>query len=169
MSKTILKINDNRKSLTFEREFSVTKDKLWEAYSSANMLDRWFAPKGWDCITKQHSFKDGGRWVYTLKCIDPKQTDFYGMEMPGMLTYDSINPKDSFGYTDTFLNEQGEIDSTMPSSHTVLTLRPKGTGTQLSFTTSYQSVEALQQVIEMGMQQGLEESHDKLEELVKSL
>ena len=173
MTKTTFKINDDKKSLTFERDFSVSKDKLWEAYTSASMLDKWFAPKGWECTTKEHSFEDGGKWIYSLKCTDPEQTDFYGMEMPGVLTYDSINPEDSFVYTDTFfdafLNERGEVDTTMPGSHTILTMVSDGTGTILTFTTSYESAEDLQQVIEMGMQQGLEESHDKLEELVSSL
>lgn len=161
--KTTFTVSGDKKSLTVERQFNALQEKVWEAYSHSDKLDQWFAPRGWECTTKEFSFENDGNWVYSLKCVDPEQKDFYGMEMPGMITYDSIDPKDSFGYTDVFLNDKGEVDESMPSSHTELTLEPNGNGTLLSFTTTYASAEALEQVIEMGMEQGLDESFDKLE------
>ena len=164
--KTSFTISEDKKSLTVERQFKATQDTVWGAFSSSDMLDRWFSPRGWECTTKEFNFEDGGTWVYSFRCVDPEQKDFYGMEMPGMLTYDSINPKDSFGYTDTFLNDKGEVDESMPSSHTELTLTTNDDGTLMSFITTYASPEALDQVIEMGMKDGLNESFDKLEEVL---
>ena len=164
---TTFTIQDDKKSLKVERQFTATQEKLWEAYSTEEMLNQWFAPHGWECTTKELNFENGGKWVYSFKCVDEQQTEFYGMEMPGQLTYDSINPKSSFGYTDEFLNDDGTVNGEMPGSHTELQLIENDEGTLLSFTTTYTSEEALQQVIEMGMQQGLDESFDKLGNLLE--
>lgn len=166
--KTTFRSGQDKKSLTVERQLDASQDKVWEAYSNAELINQWFAPNGWKCTTKELDFKNGGKWVYSLECVDPEQKDLYGMQMPGILIYDSISPNDSFGYTDAFLDEEGTVNEDMPSSHTELTLEPIKDGTLLSFTTTYASAEALEQVIEMGMKQGLDESLDNLEKLLQS-
>lgn len=166
MNKTNFTVSEDKKSITVERQFTAGQDKVWKAYTTAEMLNQWFAPTGWVCTTKEFSFEDGGKWVYMFKCVDPEQKDYFGMEIHGQLIYDSINPKNSFGYSDAFLDEEGNVNEDMPSSHTELTLIANADGTSLSFTTTYASAEALEQVIAMGMQDGLSESFDKLEALL---
>ena len=166
MNKTNFSINPDKKSFTVERQFSAQQDKVWEAYTNSQFLDRWFAPTGWECRTKEFAFENGGSWIYSLTCTDPEQADFFGMEMSGQIIYDSIEPQHSFAYTDAFLNEEGSVDDNMPSSYTNLTLTKNQEGTLLSFTTTYPSEEALEEVIVMGAQSGLDESFAKLSNII---
>ena len=166
MSNTNLTIGEDKKTFMLTRNFETTQDKIWEAYTSADLLSKWFAPEGWVCNTKSHDFSEGGEWEYALKCVDEAQGEYFGMEMPGKLVYDSINPKESFGYTDYFVGEDGEVDKTMPSSHTVVSFKSTDNGVLFSSVTTYDSEEALQQVLEMGMQEGIDQSHNKLAKLL---
>jgi len=169
MSKTSFTISDDRKSLTLERTFQTTQNKLWQAYTSGDILTQWFAPTGWKCTTEKHDFSENGEWIYNVKCVDKEQTEFFGQEMPGKLIYTDINPEDSFGYTDCFIDEDGNVDISMPSSYTLVTFTEQGDATiLLKSKTTYESAEALQQVIEMGAQEGLDQAHDKLESLVQN-
>ena len=160
MSKTT--ISNDKKVLTIEREFAASQSALWSALTEATKLDTWFAPKGWKCTTKSHDFIENGKWIYTLKCVDEAQTDFFGMEMPGMLSYYDIQAMDSFSYKDVFLDENGDIDQSLPGSNTLLELIEQENNILLRMTTAYASAEALQEVIQMGAIDGISESFDKL-------
>jgi len=168
MSETTFTIADDEKTLIVERTFDAPKSQVWKAYSTRELLRRWWGPRGWETIIKRLEFEDGGTWHYGMKCVDERQGEWFGKTSWGRFTYANIRPEDSFEYTDVFCDEDGNAIPNMPTSHTVVTLVERAGGTTVTSTTAYASEEALSQVLEMGMKEGLTQSLDKLEEVLRS-
>jgi len=57
----ILKDLTNRK-LNVTRAFSAPVEKVWRAWTEAEQLDKWWAPRPWKAITKTMDFTPGGFW-----------------------------------------------------------------------------------------------------------
>ena len=48
------------------REFAADLDLVWDAFTKAEILDQWMAPKPWRVQTKEMDFREGGRWLYAM-------------------------------------------------------------------------------------------------------
>jgi len=167
MSETRFTVADDRKTLIVERTFDAPKGRVWKAYSTRELLQRWWGPRGWETVIKQLEFEDGGTWHYGMKCVDENQGDWFGTTSWGKFTYANIRPEDSFEYTDVFCDEEGAPIPGMPSSHTVVRLVERDGKTTVTTTTAYATEQALSQVLEMGMKEGLTQTLDKLEEVLR--
>ena len=169
MAKTNFTVVDDGKSLLMERTFSASKDKLWHAYTDAEALAKWWGPIGWETEVKKLDFSEGGEWIYVMKCVDENQGEWFGQTSAGKTVFSNIKPGDSMQYTDYFTDEEGNINEEMPSSLTTLIFTENEDGTtSLKATTTYETAEALKQVLEMGMEEGYGQTLDKLEEFVRT-
>lgn len=167
MNKTRFTIADDKRTLVIERTFNAPKRKLWEAYTKAEKLALWFAPKGWSTEVKKFDFIEGGEWIYVMKCEDKAQAEWFGKTSAGKAVYRDIIPEDSFGYTDYFTDEEGNANKTMPTSESSVHLTENADKTtRLTVTTTYQTEEGLKRVLAMGMEEGYGQTLDKLEEVV---
>lgn len=167
MDKTNFTISDDNKTLVMERTFNAPKTKIWKAYSDAEALATWWGPEGWETEVKHLEFVEGGHWLYVMKCVDVNQGEWFGQTSAGKAVYENINPEDSFEYVDYFSDENGQVNEEMPASHSVLTLTDNEDGsTTMVVKTSYETEEALKQVVEMGMKEGYAQTLDRLEAFV---
>lgn len=166
MSKMIFTVGDDGRTLTVRRTFKAPKSAVWRAFSDPALLAQWWGPRGWETEIKHMDFSDGGYWHYGMKCTDIQQGDWYGKTSWGHGTYQNINPQDSFEYTDAFSDENGTINPDMPIARTIVELTESGGATTVTSTTIYDTAEALAQVLEMGMKEGLTQTWDRLAELV---
>lgn len=48
------------------REFAADLDLVWDAFTNAEILDKWMGPKPYRVQTKEMDFRVGGRWLYTM-------------------------------------------------------------------------------------------------------
>ena len=123
------------------------------------MLDRWFAPKPPTTKTKSMDFREGGHWHYAM--VEPN-----GQEYWGRLDYQSIQPIDHYKALDGFSDASGAINPDLPRSTWNVTFSERGAHTVVETVVAYGSPEALQQVIDMGMKDGLASTLDRLDELL---
>ena len=59
-----------KRVLTLKRTFDASVELVWEAWTQAEHIVRWWAPKGMQVTIVEHSFKPGGKWKYTLPMPD---------------------------------------------------------------------------------------------------
>lgn len=168
MNPTTFTIGEDKQSLVMERRFPAIRERVWDAYSKPELLAQWWGPYGWTTEIKHLEFAVGGYWHYCMRCEDKAQGDFYGMESWGKATYTEINPIESFSYVDVFSDEHGGTNTDFPASSTTVKLVDEGDQTLLVSTTRYDSPEALNQVLEMGMQEGFTQTLDRLETLLRN-
>ena len=64
----------DKRTVTIERTFNAPIALAWEAWTQSEHIANWWAPKGMTLEVKQHDFREGGDWEYTM--IMPNGNEF---------------------------------------------------------------------------------------------
>lgn len=155
-------VDKERNTITFRREFAANRQLVWDCYTKSDLLDKWFAPKPLTTKTKSMDFSRGGHWLYAM--VEPNGTEYWGR-----LDYLTIQPIDNYTALDGFCNEEGELNSDMPRSNWDVTFTDKDENAMVETVISYKSLGDLEAVINMGMQEGLSSTLERLDELLVTL
>ena len=59
-------VDKSTNTIHITREFAADIDLVWDAFTTAEILDQWVAPKPWKSKTKVMDFKVGGRRFYAM-------------------------------------------------------------------------------------------------------
>ena len=59
-------VNKENKSVHVTREFDADRALVWKAWTTAELLDQWWAPKPYRNVTKSLDLRDGGLWMYCM-------------------------------------------------------------------------------------------------------
>lgn len=148
--------------ITIRREFNAPKALVWDCYTKAELLDQWFAPEPFVAKTKSMDFREGGHWHFAM--VDPD-----GNEHWVRFDYEKIDPKDRYRAQDAFSDAEGSVNRDLPVSTWDVTFEDKTPRTLVQITATYQTSEALQQVVDMGMKEGLEATLSALDKLLERL
>lgn len=165
MSET--KVTKEGRTLTIVRVIKAPKDKVWQAYTDADIFAKWWGPNGWETTVKHMDFIPGGYLLYGMKCVDKDQGEWYGQTSWGKAGYDIIDPKDSFTYTDYFSDEDGKINQSLPATKVEMKFEEQGGQTKLTSISTFSSEEDLNKVLEMGMEEGIKQTIDRLADLLE--
>lgn len=159
MSKALFTKNEANKSLVVERSFAAPRNKVWEAWTTSALLDQWWGPKPWNAITKEMDFREGGHWIYAMTGPD-------GTKQWCIVQYKTINPERSFTGTDAFSDENGIPNTDMPVTEWLVLFEDDGTGTKITVTSTYATLDDMNSIIKMGFQEGFSMGLDQLEALL---
>ncbi|WP_170220150.1 SRPBCC domain-containing protein [Paenibacillus anaericanus] len=155
--------------LILEREFNAPRELVFQAFTKAEHLKQWWGPRGWTLPVCHVDFREGGVWHYCMKCEDKNQGDFYGMESWGKAAYREIVVPEKIVYVDYFSDAEGNVAEDMPQTLVTLTFIETDNGTRVINRGEYATAEALKQVMDMGMMQGITDTWNRLVEHLKSI
>lgn len=148
-----------KNTLTIRREFLAARPLVWDCYTKSELLDRWFAPKPMTTKTKSMDFREGGHWHYAM--IEPNGTEYWGWT-----DYLTINPIDQYTSRDAFCDAEGTINEGLPRADWRVTFTDKGENALVETVVTYKSLADLETVIQMGMEEGMLATLEKLDELL---
>lgn len=167
MTKVKVFKNLESNTLTLEREFDGSNEKVWKAYADKEWFEAWWGPEGWETTTKEFNFVPGGRVLYGMKCVDPNQGDWYGKTEWGLMEIEKVDEPNSFTYKDKFANEDGTVREDMPQmSIKVDFVLTSGGKTNLVIQSTAESAEQIEQLVQMGMVEGFDSQMNKLDEML---
>jgi uncharacterized protein YndB with AHSA1/START domain len=155
-------VDKEKNTLTIRREFLAGRQLVWDAYTKRELLDQWFAPKPLTTKTKSMDFREGGHWIYAM--VEPNGTEYWGRT-----DYLTIHPIDYYTALDAFCNSEGEINPELPRANWDVTFTDLGANAVVQTIVTYQSLNDLETVIQMGMQEGMMLTLEKLDDLLLSL
>jgi uncharacterized protein YndB with AHSA1/START domain len=155
-------VNKEKNTLTIRREFLAGRQLIWNCYTRSEYLDQWFAPKPLITKTKSMDFREGGHWHYAM--VDPGGTEYWGLT-----EYLEIKPIDYYTALDAFSNAAGEINKDLPRAKWLVSFSNKEANALVETIVSYDSLSDLEKVIEMGMEQGMMATLEKLDELLLTI
>lgn len=144
-----------------EREFAAPLANVWAAWTQAELLDQWWAPKPWKARTKTMDFREGGHWLYAM--VGPQ-----GEQHWARADYYSVQPQKSFSLKDAFTDENGNVNSELPGSSWANTFRQTGDSTRVTVEITYQSLADLEKYIELGFREGFTAALENLDELLQA-
>jgi uncharacterized protein YndB with AHSA1/START domain len=155
MGKTTFTKDEQNARLTIERTFRAPRSRVWEALTHPAILDQWWAPKPWMAQTLHMDFRVGGYWHYAMNGPD-------GEQHFGRMSYLEIEPEQRFMAADVFADESGTAVEDLPTQTFETTLAEEGDTTTVVIVVQYKSLEDLERIIAMGMQEGLTMAQDQL-------
>jgi uncharacterized protein YndB with AHSA1/START domain len=153
-----LKVKADGKTLTLSRQFDAPRDLVFDAFSDCEHLAQWWGPRGWELTHCEIDFRPGGQWHY---CMNSEADD---MESWGLEEYEEIERPATIKYVDYFSDEQGNKNMDMPAAPTVVTFTESDGVTTLESITEYATEKDLQQVLEMGVEEGVRQTWERLDE-----
>lgn len=148
------------KTVTIVKEFAAELPLVWDAYTKQEILDQWWAPKPWESKTKVMNFEEGGRRFYAM--VSPE-----GQEHWALQKYTSITPKTNFKLYNSFADK--DENPQLPGSEWDLNFTDLNENTKVVITIYNESLERMEQMIEMGFKEGFTMTLKSLEELLATL
>lgn len=155
-------VDKESNQLTLRREFWADRQLVWDCYTKSELLNQWFAPKPMTTKTKSMDFREGGHWHYAM--VDTNGTEYWGFT-----EYKTIQPIDFYTSLDAFSNEQGQVNKDLPRAKWRVSFSNKSENTLVETIVQYNSLSDLEAVIQMGMEQGMTMTLEKLDELLATL
>lgn len=149
-------------TMTVVAEFPVPLQRLWEAYADPRQLERFWGPPTYPARFTRHDMYAGGRSDYTM-------TGPGGDESRGFWEYLDVRPLQSFEVRDGFARPDGSPDTDLPSMRMLFTFAATATGSQVVTTTYFDSLEDLDRLLGMGMEQGMREAMGQMDDVLADL
>ncbi|HEY9534159.1 MAG TPA: SRPBCC domain-containing protein [Mucilaginibacter sp.] len=156
----ILKDISSRK-LNITRAFNAPVEKVWRAWTEAEQLDKWWAPRPWRAITKTMDFTEGGMWLYCM--AGPNDEKAWCR-----VDFKAIAPVKSFVADANFCDEEGAIDTSFPTMNWDNHFLPTDTGSKVEITLSFDNEADLEKIIQMGFKEGFSMGLENLDELLEA-
>jgi len=148
------------KTVFIKREFDADLSLVWDAFTKAEILDQWVAPKPWTSKTKYMNFEVGGKRFYAM--VSPE-----GQERWIIQEYTAITPKTNFKMYNAFADKDENPE--LPGSEWDYTFSEQDEKTKVSITIYNESLARMEKMIEMGFTEGFKMSMNNLENLLATL
>ena len=145
------------KKLTVVRGFDAPLERVWEAWTKSEILDRWWAPKPWRAETKTMDFREGGLWLYCMVGPDGSRTWC-------RVDYKTIESGKRIVSTSMFCDEEGQENREMPRMHWKKAFGKTGGGTTVTVEISFDKTADMETIIKMGFQEGFTMGLNNLDE-----
>lgn len=153
-------VDKKTKTVSIIKEFAFERSLVWDAYTKAELLDQWWAPKPFTSRTTVMDFKVGGHRFYAMVSPD-------GDERWVVQKYRSITPKTNFTFFNAFADENENLE--LPGSDWDLNFSEQNGITKVSISIYNESLERLERMIEFGFREGTMAQLQNLEEVLAKL
>jgi uncharacterized protein YndB with AHSA1/START domain len=147
------------KTVFINREFDAGLSLVWDAFTKAELLDQWLAPKPWSSKTKYQDFKVGGKRFYAM--VSPEGREHWSIQ-----EYTSITPKTNFKMYNAFADKDENPE--LPGSDWDHTFSEQNGITKVSITIYNESLARLEKLSD-GFKEGFTMSMKNLEQLLATL
>ena len=146
-------------TLTLIADFDAPVDRVWELWADPRKLERWWGPPTYPSTFEEHDLSPGGEVSYFMTGPD-------GDKPRGWWRVTSVNPPTSLEFTDGFADENGNPAPDMPVSTVTMRLTEHDGGTRMELRSAFESREQMEQLVEMGMEEGLRQSIGQMDALL---
>ena len=156
-SATVTLPADNQILIT--REFDAPKELVYKAWTTPELVKRWWNAKRGEVTVAEIDLRVGGRWRYVMLAEGGFEVAFHG-------EYREIVPSERLVSTEVY---EGIPDAEENAALDTLTLTEVDGRTRLSILVEHKTKEGRDAHIESGMEAGMQDAMDLLEEVARSL
>ena len=160
----VVKIDKDVDALTLElvAEFDASVERVWQLWEDPRKLERWWGPPAWPATFETHDFQIGGRANYYM-------TGPEGEKARGWWEITVVDAPTRFEFDDGFSDENGERMATPEAGHAVVELEAVDGKTRMITTNYFASSELLEQMVKMGMEEGMRLAMGQIDDLLKEV
>ncbi|MEU8227642.1 SRPBCC family protein [Kribbella sp. NPDC048915] len=152
MNGTTINTPPNTPFVEVTREFAATPARLYRVMSDPDLLAQWLGPRNLEAEIEEYDVRPGGKYRYIHR-DDSGEYGFRGV-------FHTVEPERMIIQTFEWEGAPGEVCIEK------MTLEPTEDGVRLRQRSVFPSIEARDQSIQYGMTDGINDSMDRLAELV---
>ena len=157
-NKTAINVEPGKQELFITREFDAPRELVYKAHIDPDLYVQWLGPRGYEMILETFEPHSGGRYRYIHKDNDGNEFGFHGVfhEMSEELMIQTF-----------------EFEGLPERGHVILdTMRLEelpGNRTRATIQSVYQSVSDRDGMVQSGMERGVNEGYERLDELLAKM
>lgn len=162
MTVTSVSKNPDLLTMTMTATFDAPLQRVWGLWADPRQLERWWGPPGWPATFVRHDFVPGGRSQYYMSGPE-------GEKFPGLWSFLRIDEPHQIEFENGFANEDGTPNTEMPTMHVLVALEATEAGTTMTMTSTFADAEQMQQVLDMGTEEGMTQAMGQIEDILADL
>jgi uncharacterized protein YndB with AHSA1/START domain len=144
------------REIRIERVFDAPRDRVFAVYTDPELIPEWWGPHGNTAVVEEMDVRRGGRWRFLLGDREDPQSAFYG-------TYREVVAPERIVQTFEWGGMPGHV------SVETATFEPLGERTRVTTTSVFHTTEERDGMLGSGMEGGLNETYDRLDEVLARL
>jgi len=141
------------RELHVERTFEATRERVFAAYTDPELVPQWWGPRETTTIVDEMDATTGGRWRFVARNPDGSETAFRGV-------YREVTPPERIVQTFEWEGMPGHV------SVETAVFEDLGDRTRVVSTSVFHLGEEREGMLESGMERGMNQTYDRLEELL---
>ena len=160
MTVTAVRKDPKALTMTVDAEFDATPERVWQLWADPRQLERWWGPPTYPATFTKHDLAPGSRVEYHM-------TGPEGDQPKGYWDVLETDPPHRLVVRDGFRNDDGSTNDELPRNEFRVTIAEAGEGrTRMTIENVFPSAEAMEQLIAMGMEQGLTEAVGQIDAIL---
>jgi uncharacterized protein YndB with AHSA1/START domain len=144
------------------RDFAAPKHLVYEAWTTPELVKRWWSGERGEVMSAEIDLRVGGRWRYVMVANEGFEVAFHG-------EFREIVPNERIVNTEVFEGAPAPHDADEDPPLCTMTFTEVDGRTTLTQLTECWSREVRDLIIESGMEGGMQEAMDRLEQVAISL
>jgi uncharacterized protein YndB with AHSA1/START domain len=148
-----------KQEIIIEREFDAQRELVFTAFTDPKLYVQWLGPRGLSMTLETFEPRNGGSWRYIQKDANGNEFAFHGVNHEVAAPHRIISTFEFEG-----LPKKGHV-----ALETMLFEELSGYRTKLTSQSVFQSVVDRDGMLQSGMEEGVNDSYDRLDELLKKM
>ena len=136
-----------------ERVFDAPRERVFAAWTDAELIPQWWGLRSTTTVVDELDLRVGGAWRFVERMEDGSEVGFHG-------SYREVEPPERLAYSFEWEGMPGHV------SVDILTFEDLDGHTRLTARTLFHTIEDRDGMIEAGMEKGMNETFDQLDELL---
>ena len=147
-------------TMTIDAEFDAPRERVWQLWADPRQLERWWGPPAYPATFTRHDLSPGSRVEYHM-------TGPEGDQPRGYWDIVEVDPPRSLVFQDGFANDDGSPNTDLAGTTARVTIDELGGGrTRMSIESRFPSTEAMEQVLALGMEEGLKQAVGQIDAIL---
>lgn len=147
-------------TMTVTSHFNASVERVWQVWQDPRLLERWWGPPTYPATVVDHDLTPGGTVTYFM-------TSPEGERYRGWWRIRSVEAPHRLEFEDGFADDTGTPNPDMPVTIVRVTIEDRaGGGTQMTIESTFASADAMQQLVEMGMEDGMKAALGQIDALL---
>jgi len=160
MTVTAVRKDPQHLTMTLDAEFDASPARVWQLWADPRQLERWWGPPTYPATFTRHDLAPGSRVEYHMTGPD-------GDQPRGFWDVLDVDPPRRLSFRDGFANADGTPNLDLPRNEVDVTITELGGGrTRMSIASIFPSTAAMEQVLAMGMEEGLTQAVGQIDAIL---
>jgi uncharacterized protein YndB with AHSA1/START domain len=160
MTVTAVRKDADALTMTISTELEASPERVWQLWADPRQLERWWGPPTYPATFTRHDLAPGSRVEYHMTGPEGDQPRGYWDVLEADAPHRLV-------FRDGFANDDGTPNDALPRNEARVTIQEIGDGrTRMSIESRFPSAEAMEQVLAMGMEEGLTQAVGQIDAIL---